>query len=78
MTRDELLQKLREALKTEESAVTIYARHLSAIITRSGLSAEAISSIKKTLEALIQENKRHKQVLTTVIQEVEGESIDVY
>jgi rubrerythrin len=78
MRREELLSRLQEALKTEESAVTIYAGHLSAIVTRSGLPDEAISHIKKTLDELIEENKKHKRELTSLIQQIEGESIDVY
>ncbi|MDZ7831942.1 MAG: hypothetical protein U5L07_09355 [Desulfobacterales bacterium] len=78
MTREELLNHLQEALKTEESAVTIHSRHLSAIITRSGLSEAAVSDIKETLGRLIQENKKHKNVINSVIQQIQGESLDVY
>jgi len=66
------------AMKKEESAVTIYARHLSAIVSRSGLSESDIAELKRILGTLIQENKRHKRVLSGLLKQVQGEAIDVY
>ena len=65
-------------MKKEESAVTIYARHLSAIVSRSGLSESDIAELKRILGTLIQENKRHKRVLSGLLKQVQGEAIDVY
>ena len=58
--------------------VNIYSKHLSAIISRSGLAEPDISNIKSKLETLIQSNRRHKNVLTSLVQQIKGESIDVY
>lgn len=78
MTREELIKELQEAMKTEESAVTIYARHLSAVVSRSGLPESSIAEMKKIFETLIDANKKHKRFLESLLKRIEGEAIDVY
>ena len=78
MTKEELMKHLQEGMKTEESAVTIYSRHLSAIVSKSGLPESTISKIKRTLQILIQANKEHKDKLNALLTRIQGESIDVY
>lgn len=78
MTKEELIRHIQEGIKTEESAVTIYSRHLAAIISRSGLAESNISRIKKTLEILIEANIKHKNLLNSLMKRIQGESIDVY
>ena len=77
-TREELMKHIQEGMKTEESAVTIYSRHLSAIVSKSGLPELTISKIKRTLQILIQANKEHKDQLNALLKRIQGESIDVY
>ena len=78
MNKEELLETIREGMKMEESAVAIYTRHLSAIILRSGLPEEDIEVIKRDLELLIEANKRHKKTLELLVEQIQGESMDVY
>ena len=78
MTREELIKHVQEGMKKEESAVTIYARHLSAIVLRSGLPESDIAELKKVLTTLIQENQRHKRILSGLLRQVQREAIDVY
>jgi rubrerythrin len=78
MTREELIHHIQEGIKTEESAIAVYARHLSAIIGRSGLTEADVSRTRKTLEFLIEENRRHSRLLHSVLARIKGESIDVY
>ncbi len=78
MTREELIAHIREAMKTEESAVAIYARHIAAIVTKSGLPEAKAGRIEKALNTLIDENKKHKKFLESLMKRVQGESIDVY
>jgi rubrerythrin len=78
MTKEELIKHIQEGIKTEESAVIIYSRHLSAIVSRSGLPDSDIAEIKRKLDILIRANQRHKGILETLIQQVQGESINVY
>ena len=78
MTREELIKHIQEGMKTEESAVTIYSKHLSAIVSRSGLPKSDIAELKRVLGTLIQANKRHNRILSALLREVQGASIDVY
>jgi len=78
MTREELINHIQEGMKKEESAVTIYSRHLSAIVSRSGLPESNIAELKRVLGMLIQENRKHKKILNTLLKQIQGETIDVY
>lgn len=78
MTREELIRHIQEGMKTEESAITIYARHLGAIASRSGLPESKLVQIKRTLELLIEANRKHKNILDSLLKRIHGESIDVY
>ncbi|MCF8142525.1 MAG: hypothetical protein K9N21_01255 [Deltaproteobacteria bacterium] len=78
MTKEELIRHIQEGIKTEESAITIYARHLAAIVGRSGLPESRLSQVKKTLDILIEANREHKNLLDTLLRRIQGESIDVY
>jgi rubrerythrin len=78
MTREELINHIQEGMKKEESAVTIYSRHLSAIVSRSGLPESNIAELKRVLGMLIQENRKHKKILSTLLKQIQGETIDVY
>jgi len=78
MTREELIKHIQEGFQTEESAVTIYSRHLSAIVSRSGLPESDIAELKRVLGTLIQATQRHKRILNSLLRQVQGESIDVY
>jgi len=78
MTKEELIKHIQEGMKTEESAVTIYSRHLSAIVSKSGLPESTISKIRRTLQILIQANREHKDQLNALLKRIQGESIDVY
>ena len=78
MTKEELITHIQEGIKKEESAVTIYSRHLSAIVSRSGLAESDIAELKRGLGMLIQENRKHKQILTALLKQIQREAIDVY
>jgi rubrerythrin len=78
MTREELIRHIREGIKTEESAIAIYSRHLGAIASRSGLPEPKLAQIKRTLDILIRANEEHKNLLNTLLKRIQGESIDVY
>lgn len=78
MKKEELLQYCREAIKTEESAVAIYMKHLSAIVLRSGLPEADIERIRETIDFLISTNQEHKKVLESVVRRIMEENTDVY
>lgn len=78
MKKEDLLICCREAIKTEEIATTVYLKHLSAIVLRSGYRETAIQKIKETLEYLIAENTQHKKTIMYLVERITGEDIDVY
>jgi rubrerythrin len=77
MEREELIRHLEEAVKKEETATQIYIRHLSAIVSRSGLRAEDVSRIRKSFQYLVEENDKHAAQLLSLIDRVRKEGTDV-
>jgi len=78
MKKEQLLKHCHEAVKTEETATTVYLKHLSAIVFRSGLPKPDIAKIKDTIEFLIAMNTRHKELMQSLINRIQEEDIDVY
>lgn len=78
MDRESLIARLNEAVKREESATGVYLKHISAIVTRSGLPEEDVAHIKRSLESLIKSNNEHKMFLVSLIERIRGEELDVY
>lgn len=78
MDRETLIEHLKEAVKREESATTLYLKHLNAIVSRSGLPAKDIAGIKKSLQFFIKSNDEHKAYLLSLIDRIQGEGLDVY
>ncbi len=70
MNKEDLLDKIREFIRTEEKAVTVYSEHLSAIVSRSGLSQQKIKSVKDNFELLIKANRTHKDKLESLINKI--------
>ncbi|MEI8173094.1 MAG: hypothetical protein WCH07_06375 [Deltaproteobacteria bacterium] len=78
MKKEQLLRHCQEAIKTEETANTVYLKHLSAIVLRSGLPESDIAKIKDTIEFLIAINTTHKELLQLLVNRILEEDIDVY
>ena len=78
MTKEELMWHIKAGMKTEESAIAIYARHLSAIANRCDLPDSKIPQIKESLEILIKANREHRDLLNMLLKRIQRESIDVY
>jgi len=73
MKKQDLLEHIQQAIRTEESAVAIFMRHLSAMILRSGLREEEIFKIRQTINFLVAENKKHKLLLESLYDRIAGE-----
>ena len=78
MTKDQLLEHIDEGIRTEESATTLYLKHLEAIVTRSGLPKDEVARMKVYIESLVADNKRHKALLEKLRNEIKGETANVY
>lgn len=62
MKKQELLEFLREAIRTEEGATVVYLKHLDAFCTRFDINKEYIDKIKESVKILIDGNKKHKEI----------------
>ncbi len=78
MTKDELLQKINEGIRTEESATSVYLAHLDAIVERSSLEPEKIEKLRQGIGHLVAENKKHKAILENLLFRVQTGDVDVY
>lgn len=78
MTRDELLERIQEAIRTEESATQVCLCHLDAVMDRTSLSPAAHDEVCQIINTLIAANEGHKQRLSQVATQIEEESDDVY
>jgi len=78
MKKGTLLAYIQEAIKTEESANTIYFKHLDALSLRSNLDEEIITETRSIIAHLIDENNRHKQILQSLLEKINKEPLDVY
>lgn len=76
MKKDELMRHIREGIRTEESAVAIYYKHLRTVITRSGIDADTQDRIRSALEKLKAESMGHRKQLETMMAELEKDSAD--
>ncbi len=74
MTRNELQQYIREGIRTEESAVNIYYKHLRSVITRSGLDKRSQEKIRARLEQLSLDSQGHRRRLESILAALEEES----
>ncbi|RPI64734.1 MAG: hypothetical protein EHM48_00175 [Planctomycetaceae bacterium] len=74
MTKSELCVHIEEALRTEEAANIVYMEHLTAIVTRSGLSPEKIKTARQICEYLIDWNNQHSMRLKQLLLKLNGES----
>jgi len=73
MNKNEFINAIQQSINTEETATTVYLKHLKAIMTRSGLDPVKISRIQKAINDLIRENMYHKNMLESILTEIEKE-----
>ena len=68
--KDRLLGYIDEALRTEESAVEIYAKHLQAVLAIAGFSQDERRRIHKALREIERETQRHKATMEEIREQV--------
>lgn len=78
MTKQELLNLLQEAVKTEESAIPLYTKHISSTLFLSGFDEGAKERIRQILEKLYRESTGHSKIYKKLIDRIQGENQDVY
>jgi hypothetical protein len=77
-TKQEFLDFLNEALKTEESYLPLYTRHISSTLFLSGFEQEQKDRIRRILMTLHKESTEHAETFKRRIQTVEAGDKNVY
>lgn len=78
ITKEKLVSELKEALKTEESAIPLYTKHVSSTLFLADMKKERISRIKEILDILSSESSKHARIYKVLINKVERDTKDVY
>ena len=77
-TKKELIDFLEEALKTEEKAVPLYARHIGSTLFLSPFNETQRTRIQTILETLKEESQEHAKMYGQLIDKIKSEARDVY
>jgi rubrerythrin len=78
LTKENLINELKEALKTEESAIPLYTKHVSNTLFLADMEEEEVSKIKEILATLNSDSRKHARIYKSLINRVEGGAKDVY
>lgn len=78
MTKQELLNALEEGLRTEESALPIYTKHIDSTLFLSGFTPEQQDRIRQILNRLSTESTGHARIYQNLIEKITSENKDVY
>lgn len=78
MTKQQLLDSLQEALKTEESTIPLYIKHINSTLFLSSFEDEAQKRIKQILDKLHRESTGHSKIYKKMIGRIEGDERNVY
>jgi len=62
MKKQELLEVVKESMLTEESAVTLYLKHMDAFCNRFDIDEKYIKKVKEYIEILNEGNKKHNKM----------------
>jgi len=64
--KDEIIEKINQAILTEEEGIPIYSKHIESTLFWSGLNDEFKQKIQDTLNIIKRESRNHKILLTHI------------
>jgi len=76
--KEELLEKLKFAVKTEESAIPVYTKHISDTLFLSEFGEAEKKAIVGILETLSSDSQRHAALYKSFVDGVERSNKNVY
>lgn len=76
--KKELIKKLGDSIKTEESLIAIYSDHLKNAVTYSSIKKAVASEIVENLEKLKGDCVGHKMMIKNLIDSISKSEKDVY
>ncbi|MDD5326232.1 MAG: hypothetical protein PHY02_00265 [Phycisphaerae bacterium] len=78
ITKEKLLDSVKMASKTEESALPLYTEHINSVLFLSGFGEDKKRRIQRILQKLNNDSSRHAETLRQLIRQIESEDKDVY
>lgn len=78
ISREKILELLKQCFSLEEKAIPIYAKHMSNTLFLSEFKKEDQIKIKNILETLKRESEGHMKIYEDLFRKVRGSSEDVY
>ncbi len=75
MTHEEIVKRIRESIRKEESSARVYYRHLRTVLLRSSLPQNVKEDLRTTVERIVQDDMTHKKILHNTLTEL-GEKED--
>jgi len=78
LKKEELIKLLEEAVKTEESAIPLYTKHISSTLFLSDLPLEKRKRIHEILQILNEQSSGHAITFRQMINNIERDVRDVY
>ena len=64
--KDEIIEKINQAILTEDEGIPIYSKHIESTLFWSGLNDEFKQKIQDTLNIIKRESQNHKILLTHI------------
>ena len=78
ITKERLLQNIEEGIRTEESAIPIYMKHISTSLDWFGFRDEDRYHIEENLKKMAEESSAHKNILENIRDSIIKEGRDVF
>jgi rubrerythrin len=76
MKKAELLKQIKGAIRGEETATTVYLKHLTALVSRANLPPDELEKVRAAIEYLIKSNQRHSAILAQMQEQLEEDQHD--
>ncbi|MEC9486930.1 MAG: hypothetical protein UMU76_05465 [Prosthecochloris sp.] len=78
ITRQELIKRLKDDIKTEEVAVSLYTKHLKDTLQLADLSEVKRNRMAFLLERLTEDSRIHEQVMQDLLSRISNSGQDVF
>ncbi len=78
ITKQRFIEELEKCLKTEQSAIPLYAKHVNNTLFLSGFTKSDSEKISKVMKELMDDSKAHSDVLEGLIDRAKRSERDVY
>lgn len=78
MEKQKIMDMIQECIKTEESAIPLYAKHLGNTLFLSGFKEDERRRIKEILRILLEQSEMHKRKYKGIFKKIRTSNKNVY